>query len=267
MVVHDAQKNLLAAQSLSRQHDQILNIGRRFPEWLTLRAGGVHQIAAPGISPKPAKEEKTMSESKEALDLLYRPASYFWPISHETHAIAAIKGERRRNVIREAYDTNRVSVLDEYYSTPVLHEQDRRALGLIHPSFMGGEYLPNRQETEVEIARINIDSTTSDVTSIYAKPGKNRIYYRVVDEYNGDTLNEKRTRSSRQPLTLDHLVEFFLGAWSLKDVLDGNDLNLEEAYDFTHPSSEFYPQFGAAIRARIDSWYPAKDPDEEQDDE
>jgi para-nitrobenzyl esterase len=33
-------------------------------------------------------------------------------------------------------------------------------LGLIHPSFMGGEYLPNRQEAEVEIARINIDSTT-----------------------------------------------------------------------------------------------------------
>jgi hypothetical protein len=25
---------------------------------------------------------------------------------------------------------------------------------------MGGEYLPNRQEAEVEIARINIDSTT-----------------------------------------------------------------------------------------------------------
>ena len=208
-----------------------------------------------------------MSESKEALDLSYRPASYFWPITHETHAIAAIKGERRRNAIREGYDTNRVSVLDEYYSTPVLEEQDRRALGAIHPSFMGGEYLPNRHETEVEIARINIDSTTSDVTSIYAKAGKNRIYYRVVDEYNGDTLNEKRTRSSRQPLTLDQLVEFFLGAWSLKDVLDGNDLNLEEAHDFTHPSSEFYPQFSAAIRAHIDSWYPAKDTDEEQDDE
>ena len=208
-----------------------------------------------------------MSSSKSMLDLSFRPASYFWPITHETHAIAAIKGERRRNAIREAYDTNRVTVLDEYYSTPVLEEQDRRALGAIHPSFMGGEYLPNRHETEVEIARINIDSTTSDVTSIYAKAGKNRIYYRVVDEYNGDTLNEKRTRSSRQPLTLDQLVEFFLGAWSLKDVLDGNDLNLEEAHDFTHPSSEFYPQFSAAIRAHIDSWYPAKDTDEEQDDE
>ena len=31
---------------------------------------------------------------------------------------------------------------------------------------MGGEYLPDRRDTEVEIARINIDSTTSDVTSV-----------------------------------------------------------------------------------------------------
>jgi hypothetical protein len=208
-----------------------------------------------------------MSDSKETLDLSYRPASYFWPITHETHAIAAIKGERRRNAIREAYDTNRVTVLDEYYSTPVLHEQDRRALGAIHPSFMGGEYLPNRQETEVEIARINIDSTTSDVTSIYAKAGKNRIYYRVVDEYDGDTLNEKRSRSSKQPLTLDALVEFFLEAWSLREVLESNELDREGAHDFTRPSSEFYPQFETAIRARIDSWYPAEDTDREQDDE
>jgi len=62
-------------------------------------------------------------------------------------------------------------------------------------------------------------------------------------------------RSSRRPLTLEELVEFFLGAWSLKDVLEGNDLDLEGAHDFTHPSSEFYPQFAAAIRARIDDWY------------
>jgi hypothetical protein len=39
----------------------------------------------------------------------------------------------------------------------------RSALGRLHPSFMGGEYLPDRRDTEVEIARINIDSTTSDV--------------------------------------------------------------------------------------------------------
>ena len=207
-----------------------------------------------------------MSVEKSALDLDYRPESYFWPITHETHRIAAIKGERRRNIIREAFDANTVTPLDEYYAAPVLHEQDRRALGALHPSFMGGEYLPNRQETEVEIARINIDSTTSDVTSVYAKAGKNRIYYRVVDEYNGDTLSEKRTRTSKRPLTLGELIEFFLGAWHLNEVLEMNELDREGAQSFTHPSSEFYPAFSRAIRARINEWYP-EEGQEESDDE
>ncbi len=131
---------------------------------------------------------------------------------------------------------------------------------------MGGEYLPNRQETEVEIARINIDSTTSDVTSVYAKAGKNRIYYRVVDEYNGDTLSDKRSRTSKRPLTLTELLEFFLGAWALKDVLNGNDLDLEGAHAFTHPFSEFYPEFSAAIRAKINSWYADEGREESDDD-
>lgn len=207
-----------------------------------------------------------MSVEKPALDLGYRPSSYFWPITHETHVIAAIKGERRRKAIRAAFDANNVGPLDEYYATPVLHEEDRRALGALHPSFMGGEYLPNRQETEVEIARINIRSTLSDVTSVYARAGKSRLYYRVVDEYSGDTLAGKRTRTSKRPLTLAELLEFFLGAWHLKDVLAMNELDREGAQDFTNPSSEFYPDFAAAIRARIHSWYP-EDAPEDMDDE
>jgi hypothetical protein len=120
---------------------------------------------------------------------------------------------------------------------------------------MGGEYLPDRRDTEVEIARINIDSTTSDVTSVYAKAGKDRIRYRVVDEYNGDTLSEKRTRSSKRPLSLGELIDFFLGAWPLQEVLEMNELDRDGAQDFTRPTSEVYPQFEAAIRARIDGWY------------
>jgi hypothetical protein len=200
-----------------------------------------------------------MSMSKSDIDLAFRPASYFWPITHETHVIAAIKGERRREAIRAAFDANRVSALDEYYAIPVLHEDDRRALGALHPSFMGGEYLPTREETEVEIARITIDSTTSDVTSVYAKAGKSRIYYRVVDEYGGDTLCGKARRTSKRALSLGELIEFFLEAWPLKDVLEGNELDLEGAQDFTHPSSEFYPQFGVAIGYEIAEWYSAYD--------
>lgn len=170
-----------------------------------------------------------MSVDKPGIDLGYRPQSYFWPITHDTHVIAAIKGERRRKAIRTAFDADRVTPLDELYATPTLSEADRRALGRLHPSFMGGEYLPDRRETEVEIARINIDSTTGDVTSVYAKAGKDRILYRVVDEYDGDTLTEKRTRSSKRPLSLGELIEFFLAAWPLKEVLEMNELDREGA--------------------------------------
>ena len=44
------------------------------------------------------------------------------------------------------------------------------------------EYLPDLMENEVAIARITIASITLDVTSVYARLGKNRIRYRVVDE-------------------------------------------------------------------------------------
>jgi hypothetical protein len=119
-----------------------------------------------------------MSADTPVIDLGYRK---------RTHVIAAIKGERRRSAIRDAFDADSVTPLD-VYASPTLPDEDRRALGRLHPSFMG----------------------------------KDRIRYRVVDEYNGDTLSEKRTRSSKRPL------------------------------------SEVYPQFEAAIRARIDSWLTAE---------
>lgn len=208
-----------------------------------------------------------MSVRKPDIDYAFRPASYFWPITRETHLIAAIKGERRRNVVRDAYANNTADRLSGHYTVPVLAEQDRRALGAVHPSYMGGEYLPNRQETEVEIARINIHSTTSDVVSVYAKAGKDRIAYRVVDEYDGETLSEKTTRTSKCPLTLKQLVAFFLRAWALRDVLEANELDLDDALAFTCPSSEHYPQFAAAIRAEIVDWYGNGDDRDDRDED
>jgi hypothetical protein len=120
---------------------------------------------------------------------------------------------------------------------------------------MGGEHLPDRRETEVDIARINIDSATSDVTSIYAKAGRDRVRHRVANEYNEDTLSEKRTRSWKRPLSLGELIKFFLEAWPLKNILEMNEPDRQEAQADTRPSSEFYPQFGVAICAEIDGWH------------
>jgi hypothetical protein len=60
-----------------------------------------------------------------------------------------------------------------------------KALGSIHPMFMGGNYLPETNTDEVEIARIELNSVTYDVTCVFARFQNGTIYYRVVDEYEG----------------------------------------------------------------------------------
>jgi hypothetical protein len=56
-------------------------------------------------------------------------------------------------------------------------------------------------------------------------------------------------------LSLGELIAFFLAAWPLREVLEGNEFDRDGAQDFTRTSSEFYPQFEAGIRAGIDGWY------------
>ena len=140
-----------------------------------------------------------------------------------------------------------------------MRDGERQALARIHPAFMGGEYLPDLLENEVAIARITIASTTQDVTSVYARRGKRRIYYRAVDEYEGETLFEKNTRTSTRPLTLGELEVFFNGAWSIFDVLamnfDHSGYDRNELLGFVvGVESQFYPQIGALYKRRIETW-------------
>ena len=54
--------------------------------------------------------------------------------------------------------------------------------------------------------------------------------------------------------------------WPLHQALEMNELDRDGAQDFTRPSSEVYPQFEAAIRARIDGWYPEEEEPEDEDE-
>ena len=65
----------------------------------------------------------------------------------------------------------------------VLDKAMREAWGRMHPSNMGGEYLPPLRKGEVEIARISLESVTADQISVRARRVRERIRYRVVDEY------------------------------------------------------------------------------------
>ena len=144
-------------------------------------------------------------------------------------------------------------------SDHALSSNERSSLGSIHPGFMGGEYLPSTQKQEVEIARIAIASTTGDVTCIYARISAGLIHYRVVDEYDGDTLDGDPTLTSLKPLSLKELVDFFLRTWDLITCLDVNFADhghpRERVKGFiTDASSSFYAEFGKLVDARVDEW-------------
>jgi len=195
------------------------------------------------------------------IDLYFRPASYFWPLGLETHLLARIKGAERKAALKQLIDARRLDQIPDFLVRSALSEADRKSIGRIHPTFMGGEYLPDLSQNEVMIASITIASTTHDVTSVYARRGKQRIYYRIVDEYGSETLSGRSTRTSTQPLTLGQLEKFFNGAWSIFDVLEMNfeDFDLPRMLGFVVSiESPFYPEIGALYGVRIKAWATAR---------
>jgi hypothetical protein len=200
--------------------------------------------------------------------LTQRPKTYFWPLGLETQLLTHIKGAARRAVLQKFIAEGRLDELPEYLAREKLSDEERAAIARIHPRLMGGEFLPDQDEGEVEIARIEIASTTFDVTSVYARREDGRIHYRVVDEYGGDTLTDARERTSREPLTLGELYAFFMDAWPLGDVLEMNSFAVaEEALAFFTGRSEFYPEFDALLRARTSELFPPADQDDESGDD
>ena len=206
------------------------------------------------------------------INLDFRPKSYFWPTGLETHLLSRIKGAERRVALKRLLDSGRPEEIPDFLARSGLPSAERQALGAIHPAFMGGEYLPDLAQSETMIARITIASTTQDVTCVYARRGKGRIYYRVVDEYAGDTLSGRNRRTSLKPLTLGELEKFFTGAWPLLEVLEANfaddGYDVERMHDFVVAiESEYYPDLARLYRDRITNWAAGRRASEAEGDD
>ena len=99
----------------------------------------------------------------------------------------------------------------------------------------------------------------SDCQAVFLSPEREealraaRIAYRVVDEYGGDTLSGRAARTSVRPLTLEELADFFLGAWSLFEVLDCNfeDGTLADRLGFFDGESAYYADFDLLLRQKV----------------
>ena len=139
------------------------------------------------------------------IDYAFRPASYWVEGDLVQVLLKNVKGENRRQMILDHLQDDRLEELDDALLLEELDLGTRQRLGSIHPSFMGGEYLPGSLPGEVEIARICLRSTTSDVVSVRARPtARGTIAYRVVDEYSAEFILP--IPESEGPLTLRELV-------------------------------------------------------------
>ena len=194
------------------------------------------------------------------IDLDYRPDTYFRPQKLERYLLSKVKGAVLRKKLQALFDAGRHAEVRSLLTAEGISAADRKALESFHPMFMGGNYLPDTEDGEVEIGRISIKSATYDVTCVYARPDGGAIHYRVVDEYGGETLQGTAEARTDNPMTLSEFADCFLGAWPLLDVLEMNFENdLDGSLGFFTAESEFYPDFDGLCRQRVMKHFPARE--------
>lgn len=200
------------------------------------------------------------------IDLGYRPDTYFRPQKLERYLLSKVRGAVLRQKLQALFDAGRHAEVRTLLTAEGISATDRKALESFHPMFMGGNYLPDTEDGEVEIARISIKSTTYDVTCVYARPDGGAIHYQVVDEYGGETLQGTTETRTDKPMTLGEFADFFLGAWPLLDVLEMNfEGDRDASLDFFTAESEFYPDFDRLCRQRVMEHFPAREDESDED--
>lgn len=106
---------------------------------------------------RPVRSEGAVARHVPAkIDLSYRPRTYFWPHGLKPHPLSSIKGAERRALIGRVLAEDPDSYVPPVLLQSALPDPLRIFLGAQHPSAMGGEYLPDMEAEEVEIARITI---------------------------------------------------------------------------------------------------------------
>jgi hypothetical protein len=194
-----------------------------------------------------------MSDLYEGINLAFRPPPRFFPMTAEKFLLSRVKGIWRRDILEMAIEEDRLLGVDPFFTSTSLSKEDRRVRSAIHPRFTGGEYLPDFEEGEVEVARIELASVTGDVISIRGSQTKAGFRYRVVDEYENECLLEPNEIIVEKPLCLEDLGKFLCRTMSLAEILSLNELfTVQEAKLFLTVKSTFYPQFSTYLFRTID---------------
>lgn len=199
-----------------------------------------------------------------AIDLDFRPKTYFLPMKLKLYLLSKVKGSAQRKILEKSFEKGSYTELNDMVNKFDHVQASSKALESLHPMFMGGNYLPDKAHDEVEVARITIRSTTNDVTCVYARRDGDGIHYRVVDEYGGETLEGPAELTTAEPMTLREFADFFLTAWQLLWVLEANFENdLDGALEFFSIDSEFYRELEIYCQQQMIENFQERQPENE----
>ena len=219
-------------------------------------------------------------------ELKWRPESYTEFDDPVALVLNGIRGQMRREMARdmlvaegehrEFVDTQlgpiQPGLLEERAHENFIHTMS----GCHSPVWMGGEYLPDVDSGEIEIARIILQSTLMDVISIRAQWRSGRYHYRIVDEYES-TFDISRESSSK-PLTLGQLIDLLQssscpdstypcgmveGFWEAER--EHGMESLEDNVNFTSIESDFYPKLADWYDQRSEEWIAQYTEEEEEE--
>jgi hypothetical protein len=192
------------------------------------------------------------------IDLAYRPRNYFRAADLKVPLTPSIAGESRRQLVRALMEWD--APIPDGLDAAVLGEAMLEVWGSLHPSHMGGEYLPPLRKGEVEIARVSLQSVTADQISIRARHTGRRIGFRVVDEYPETSTYVCHPASSVSPLSLGELIALMESASEGGSivfpilVMNSRYSTRAELATFVTVTSDFYPELGGYYRTLIDAW-------------
>ena len=231
------------------------------------------KIPLPGSELPEQKEAKNpespQKTSSSGVDLSFRPATY-WPKSlNREQLLSRVKGKARRDTARFILEQGPgFTSLNQFVSREGLPDEQRQTWGMIHPQFMGGEYLPDFRKKEVEIARISLASVTADQFSVRASRTKSGIRYRIVDEY--QSKFKQPITQSETPLSLGELItlidktKYVEYEYSDGLALSHLDYNYQACYNleileslegFVSVESAFYPELGPYYDEMVKGWF------------
>jgi hypothetical protein len=144
-------------------------------------------------------------------------------------------------------------------------EKLRAEIGAVGSADLGEGLMPECMPWEKEIAVITLDSVNGDTISVRAIKSKDKIRYKVLDEYGSQFKLQREV--SDLPLTLQEMINF-LDQTSIEGLPGGislgyNRMNAEhssraELRHFTSIKSDLYPDMERYYEQVFEEWSHAE---------